>query len=55
MGNLKNAVRAQWRPDFDLQEAQGNIVKKTVVNLLALLGLIVLIAVTFALASLSTA
>ena len=29
MGNLKNAVRAQWRPDFDLQEAQGNIVKKT--------------------------
>jgi membrane protein len=55
MGNLKNAVRAQWRPDFDLQEAQGNIVKKTVINLVTLLGLIVLIAVTFALASLSTA
>lgn len=55
MGNLKNAVRAQWRPDFDLQEAQGNIVKKTAVNLLTLLGLIVLIVITFALASLSTA
>ena len=55
MGNLKNAVRAQWRPDFDLQEAQGNIVKKTVVNLVLLLGLIVLIAITFALASVSTA
>ena len=55
MGNLKNAVRAQWRPDFDLQEAQGNIVKKTLVNLVTLLGLIVLIVVTFALASLSTA
>ena len=55
MGNLKNAVRAQWRPDFDLQEAQGNIVKKTAVNLVLLLGLIVLIAITFALASLSTA
>ena len=55
MGNLKNALRAQWRPDFDLQEAQGNIVKKTVINLVTLLGLIVLIAVTFALASLSTA
>ncbi len=55
MGNLKNAVRAQWRPDFDLQEAQGNIIKKTVVNLVTLLGLIVLIAVTFGLASVSTA
>lgn len=54
MGNLKNAVRATWRPDFDLQEAQGNIVKKTIVNLLLLLGLIVLIAITFALASVST-
>ena len=54
MGNLKNAVRATWRPDFDLQEPQGNIVKKTVVNLVLLLGLIVLIAITFALASVST-
>jgi membrane protein len=55
MGNLKNAIRAQWRPVFDLQEEQGNLVKKTVVNLITLLGLIVLIAVTFALASISTA
>jgi membrane protein len=54
MGNLRNAVRAQWRPDFDLQEDQGNYLKKTVVNLVTLLGLIVLIAVTFALASIST-
>jgi membrane protein len=55
MGNLKNAVRAQWRPDFDLQEAQGNIVKKTLVNLVTLLGLLILIAITFGFASLSTA
>jgi membrane protein len=55
MGNLKNAVRAQWRADFDMQEDQGNILKKTVVNLITLLGLIILIAVTFALASISTA
>jgi len=55
MGNLKNAVRAQWRPDFDLAEEQGNIVKKTAVNLVTLLGLILLIAITFALASVSTA
>ncbi len=54
MGNLKNAVRAQWRPDFDMHEKQGNIVKKTVINLITLVGLIVLIAVTFALASIST-
>jgi membrane protein len=54
MGNLKNALRAQWRPDFDMQENQGNIVKKTVVNLITLVGLIVLIVVTFALASIST-
>ena len=55
MGNLKNAVRAQWRPDFDLQEEQGNIVVKTLVNLATLLGLIVLIVITFGLASISTA
>jgi membrane protein len=55
MGNLKNAVRAAWRPDFDLQESQGNIVKKTVINLGTLLCLILLIIITFALASLSTA
>ena len=54
MGNLENAIRAQWRPDFDMQENQGNIVKKTLVNLITLVGLIALIAVTFALASLST-
>jgi membrane protein len=55
MGNLKNAIRAQLRPDFDLAEDQGNLIKKTVINLITLLGLIVLIAITFALASVSTA
>lgn len=54
MGNLKNAVRAQWRPDFDMQEAEGNIVKKTLVNLVTLVGLLVLIAITFGLSSVST-
>jgi membrane protein len=55
MGNLRNAVRAAGRPDFDLQEPEGNIVRKTLVNLGTLLLLIVLIIITFALASLSTA
>ncbi len=54
MGNLRNAVRAQWRPAFDLQDNGDNILKKTVVNLVLLLGLILGMAVTFALASLST-
>jgi membrane protein len=54
MGNLKNAVRAQWRASFDVQEAKGNIVVKTLVNLLAMLGLIVAMVVTFGLASIST-
>lgn len=55
MDNLKNAVRAQWRPDFDVAAEQGNPVKIILVNLVTLFGLIVLIAVTFALASVSTA
>jgi membrane protein len=55
MDSLKKAVRAQWRPDFDMAENQGSIIKWTLVNLVTLVGLIVLIAVTFALASISTA
>jgi membrane protein len=55
MGNLKNAIRAQLRPDFDLAEDQGNLIKKTVINLVLLVGLLLLIAITFALASVSTA
>ncbi len=54
MGNLKNAVRAQWRKHFDLQGAPGNPVVTILVNLATLLGLLVAIAVTFGLAALST-
>ena len=55
MGNLKNAVRAQWRAEPDLQPAKQNIVLATLVNLLTLLGLLAAIVVTFALAAVSTA
>jgi membrane protein len=55
MDSLKKGVRAQWRPNFNVAENQGNIIKWTLVNLVTLVGLIVLIAVTFALASISTA
>ena len=54
MDSLKRSVRAQWRTHFDMAENQGNIIKWTLVNLATLVGLIVLIAVTFALASIST-
>jgi membrane protein len=55
MDSLKKAVRAQWRPHFDMVENQGNLIKWTLINLVTLVGLIVLMAVTFALASISTA
>lgn len=55
MGNLRKAVRAQWRPELDVQDTPGNLVKKVLVDLVTLVGLIVMIAVTFGLASVSTA
>lgn len=55
MGNLKNAVRAQWRPSFDMQVKKQNFLIKTVTNLVILLGLLIMMAVTFGIASVSTA
>jgi membrane protein len=54
MGHLKNAVRTQWRPGFDLRPQKINIVRKTLGNLVLLLGLLVGMAVMFGLSSLST-
>jgi membrane protein len=54
MGHLKNAVRTQWRPGFDLRPQKINIVLKTLGNLLILAGFMVGMAVSFGLASLST-
>lgn len=54
MGNLRDAVRAQWRGDFDAEQKKENIVAKTVLNLLRLLGLIFAVLVTFSLAAVST-
>lgn len=55
MGNLKDAVRGQWRPSFDLQVKKENIVVKTLTNLPILVALLIMVAVTFGLASVSTA
>jgi membrane protein len=54
MGHLKNAVRTQWRPGFDLRPQKINIVVRWLGNLLLLLGLLLGLAVTFSLSSLST-
>ena len=54
MGHLKNAVRTQWRPGFDLRPEKINIVVRWLSNLLLLLGLLLGLAVTFGLSSLST-
>jgi len=54
IGNLKSAVRAQWRPDFDAAEDKRNIVVETLINLAILLGLLVLILVTFGVSSIAT-
>jgi membrane protein len=54
MGHLKNAVRTQWRPGFDLRPQKINIVVRTLGNLILLLGLLLGMAVTFGLSSLST-
>jgi membrane protein len=54
MGNLRDAVRAQWRSNFDLEQQKENIAVKTLLNLLRLLGLILAVGVTFGLAALST-
>ena len=54
MGHLKNAVRTQWRPGFDLRPQKINIIVQWLGNLLLLLGLLLGLAVTFGLSSLST-
>ncbi|HJV13340.1 MAG TPA: YhjD/YihY/BrkB family envelope integrity protein [Propionibacteriaceae bacterium] len=54
MGHLKNAVRTQWRPGFDLRPEKINIVIKVLGNLFLLFGLLVGMAVMFGLTSLST-
>lgn len=55
MANLRNAVRAQWRQNFDLRDTSGNVVTRTLLNLVELLGVVVAVVLTFVLTSLSAA
>lgn len=54
VGNLKSAIRAQWRPRFDLGEQKRNVLLEILVNVALLVGLLVLVLVTFALAGAAT-
>lgn len=45
MGNVKSAVRAMWRPEFDMTEDKHFFFVEVALNALLLIGLIVLIAV----------
>lgn len=54
VGNLKSAIRAQWRPKFDMTESKRNIVVERLINAGQLFALILMIMITFALASAGT-
>ncbi|GAB3710196.1 YhjD/YihY/BrkB family envelope integrity protein [Mariniluteicoccus flavus] len=54
IANLKSAVRAQWRPDFEEEERKSNIVVETLKNMGILIALLLFVAVTFGLASAAT-
>lgn len=54
MGHLRNSIDAQWRTDFDAERVSQFYPVKVAVNLLRMGGLLVAIAVTFGLATLST-
>ena len=55
MANVRNAVRAQWRQNFDLRDTSGNVVTRTLLNLVELLGVVVAVVLTFVLTTLSAA
>lgn len=54
IGNLKSAVRAQWRPDFEQEEHKNNIVVETLLNLAILVAFFIMVVLTFGLAQVAT-
>lgn len=56
MGNIRDAVRAQWRPRWQRPEHDdGNLLMRYVWDLVALVGLLAAILVSFALTAVGTA
>lgn len=53
MGNLRGAVRAQWRPEFDMSPPGRNWLAERFVNLLYFLALIGALMVSFTIVTLS--
>lgn len=53
-GNLKSAVRAQTRPVFDMKEQKHSFFVEGFLNFAILLGLLLILVVTFALAAMAT-
>ncbi|MEJ2167517.1 MAG: YhjD/YihY/BrkB family envelope integrity protein [Desulfobacterales bacterium] len=53
-GNLKSAVRAQTRPLFDMRERKHFIIIEVLLNIAILVGLLIILAVTFAIAVMAT-
>ncbi|MGJ6979106.1 YhjD/YihY/BrkB family envelope integrity protein [Aestuariimicrobium soli] len=54
VGNLRAAIRAQWRPEFENDEEKSNIVVTTLRNVGMLLALLVGVALTFGLSQAGT-
>lgn len=53
-GHLKSAVRAQTRPLFDMKEQKHSFILEGCLNFAILLGLLLILVVTFALAAMAT-
>lgn len=51
VANLKSAVRAQWRPDFDMTENKRMIVIEKLLNFAILIALLLLVLLTFGIAT----
>jgi membrane protein len=54
MGHLRNAIDAQWRADFDAEREIILYPLKVAINLVRMAGLLVAVAITFGLATIST-
>lgn len=54
VANIRSAVRAQMRADFDTTEKKANIVVQTLIDVASLLGIFALVAVTLALSTSAT-
>ena len=54
MGNLRGAVRAQWRPDFDWSPPGRNFITERLVNLVYFVILIAMVSVSFLLTTLGS-